>query len=176
MSVPPQVLFAVQSAFSTGSAVLGVATQAANASAQAEANEIAQQNAIEARDANYDQLALMAEQETAAAEQQIAENDIEALQATERARVAAGEAGVSGLSVDALLADMYGKQARFTDSVTKNLENSQQQIAFEKSNVSNSYKSTVNNLPTVQKPNYLGAALQGGAGVFDAYKTHLKID
>ncbi len=131
---------------------------------------------MEARNANYDQLMAMADQEQASAEQQIRENDTEALKATERAKAAAGESGVSGLSVDALLADMYGKQARFTDNVNQNLENSQQQIAFEIDNADRGYRSTVSSLPTIEKPNYAGYALQAGSGVFNAYKTHLKID
>ncbi len=175
MSIPPPVAFAIKSAFEIGTTGLAVASAAGQASAQADANEIYKQNAMETRDANYDQLALMAEQERAASEQQIMENDRDALEATERARVAAGEAGVQGLSVDALLADMYGRQARFTDNVTQNLENRSQQIEFEGSNIDRGYRSSVVNLPQVNKPSYLGAAIEAGSGVFGAYQDHLKI-
>ena len=175
MTIPPPVLFAMKSALEVGTAVTGVLSAGGAAAAQAEANQVAKENAIEARNANYDQLMAMSQQETASAEQQMRENDIDALKATERAKVAAGESGVTGLSVDALLADMYGKQARFTDNVNQNLENKQQQIDFERDNAERGYRSTINNLPTVQKPSYAGAFLRAGSGVFGAYKDHLKV-
>lgn len=175
MSVAPGILFALKSAFQVGTAVTSIATQAGAASAQEEANEIAEQNARAARDANYDQLMALSNQEQAAAEQQIRENDIEALKATERAKTAAGESGVTGLSVDALLADMYGKQARFTDNVNQNLENREQQIAFEGGNIDRSFQSSVNSLPTPQPVDYLGPIAKAGSGIFGAYKDHLKV-
>ena len=70
---------------------------------------------------------------------------------------------------------MYGKQARFTDNVTQNLENQQQQIAFEIDNADRGYRSTINNLPQVQKPDYLGTALKTGVKIFGSYKDHLKV-
>lgn len=175
MSIPPPFLFGLKSALEVGTAAVSVASAAGAADAQSDANEIAKDSAMDARDANYDQLMAMSNQEKAAAEQQIQENDIDALKATERAKVAAGESGVTGLSVEALLADMYGKQARFTDNVNQNLENKQQQIAFERDNASRGYTSAINSLPTVSKPNYIGAALDAGSGVFGAYKDHLKV-
>lgn len=175
MSIPPQVLFAMKTAFEIGTAAVTVASTKGAADAQSEVNDIAKENAIEARNANYDQLMAMSKQETAAAEQQLRENDIEALKATERAKVAAGESGVTGLSVEALLADMYGKQARFTDNVNQNLENRQQQIAFERDNVDRAHQSTVNSLPIPERPNYMGAALKAGDGIFGAYNDYLKV-
>lgn len=175
MSIPPQVLFAIKSAFEVGTAAVSVASAAGAAQAQSEANQLAKESAMEARNANYDQLAAMAQQENAAAAQQIQENQIEALKSTATAEVAAGESGVTGLSVDALLADMWGKSARFEDNVNQNLEAKQQQIQFELDNANRSYQSTVNSLPAVQKPNYLGAALKAGSGIYGAYKDHLKV-
>lgn len=171
----PFTMFLIQAGTAAASGAVSLASAAGNASAQSDANEIAKQNSIEARDANYDQLHLMAQQSQASAEQQIFENDTEALQATERAKVSAGESGVTGLSVDALLADMYGRQARFNDNVTQNLENQQQQIGFEMENAARTSQSQINSLPTPQKPDYLGTALGTGSGIFGAYKTHLKV-
>lgn len=171
----PFSLFTLSSALQVGTAAVSVAAQAGAASAQEDANEVAEVNAMNTRNANYDQLHLMSQQETASAEQQIAENAEEALRATETAKVAAGESGVTGLSVEALLADMYGKSARFEDNVNQNLENSQQQIAFEQENADRGYQNTVNSLPIVAKPDYLGAALRAGSGVFGAYKEHIKV-
>lgn len=171
----PFTMFLIQAGTAAATGVTTLASQKGAADAQEDANAIAKENAMETRNANYDQLHKMAQESQASAEQQIFENDTEALKATERAKVAAGESGVTGLSVDALLADMYGKQARFNDNVTQNLENQQQQIAFEIDNADRGYRSTINNLPLVQKPNYLGTALKTGSGIFGAYKDHLKV-
>jgi hypothetical protein len=171
----PVTMFLLSSGLSVAGAGASVMSQAGIAEAQGETNEMAKASAMEARNANYDQLHLMAQQNQDAAEQQIFENDTEALQATERAQVAAGESGVTGLSVDALLADMYGKQARYKDGVTQNLENQQQQVSFEAENTDRTYRSTVQNLSPIEKPNYLGSALKAGSGIFGAYKDHLKV-
>ena len=48
----------------------------------------------------------------------------EAMQAASRARTAAGEAGVHGLSVDALLADVYRQQGDYSSSLDANLNTS----------------------------------------------------
>jgi len=171
----PVTMFAISTAMAAASGGASLAAAKGNADAQTEANEIAAENALIARDSNYDQLNLLAAQEKAAAEQQINQNQEELLKATATAETAAGESGVSGLSVDALLADMYGKSAQFEDNVTQNLENKEQQIGFELENAGRGYQSTINNLPTVQQPDYLGTALSTGSSIFGAYKDHLKV-
>ena len=171
----PATMFAISTAMAAVTGGVSVAAAHGNAQAQTEVNEIATENAIEARDANYDQLHLLAQQERAAAEQQINQNQEELLKAEATAQTAAGESGVSGLSVDALLADMYGNSAQFEDNVTQNLENREQQINFERDNVSRGYQGTLNSLPPVEQPNYLATALGTGSTIFGAYKDHLKV-
>lgn len=175
MSDPFSAMFLIGAGLSAATGATSIMGQMGQASAHEEANRRAAADAREARDANYDQLHHMYQQEQAAAEQQILENDIDALQATETANVAAGEAGVSGLSVDALLADMYGRQANFRDNVTQNLENKNQQLTFEAGNIDRNYRSTLANLTPAMRPDYLGTALSTGSGIFGAYKDHLKI-
>lgn len=175
MSLDPMSMFLISSAFTAANTVTDVMAQQENARIQTENNEVQAESIREATVANYDQLHLMSQQEKASAEQQIRENDVDALQATERAAVAAGEAGVTGLSVDALLRDMYGKQAKFTDNVNQNLENTNQQLEFEKKNTTRGSQSQLNQMTPVERPNYMGAALKGGSGIFGAYKTHLKV-
>lgn len=172
MSMPPQVALA---AFEIMTTVTGVAAAAGQAAGQSEVNQIAKTSEMQSRDANYDQLNLMAQQEQASAEQQIRQSDTEALQATARAEVAAAEAGVSGLSVDALINDMWGRNAQFTDNVNQNLENTNQQIAFELGNASRSYNSSVNSLPVPEQPNYMAAALSAGSSFYRGIKGPLEV-
>jgi hypothetical protein len=171
----PFTMFLIQAGMSAATTGIGVASAAGAASAQSDANAIGKRNAMTARDANFDQINLAGQQQQASAEQQIEANQIEALKATSTATVAAGEAGVTGLSVNALLADMWGKNARFVDNVNQNLEGVQQQSSFDMGNAARGYQATVNNMPIPQKPDYLGAGLQAGSGMFGAYKDHLRI-
>lgn len=175
MSLPPPALFALSTGLSVAQGVGEVMAQRSAAEAQQAQNDIAAANARTKRDADYDQLMLMARQERAAASQQIEENRNEALQASERALVSAGESGVTGLSLGALLADINRNNARYTDGVNQNLENAGQQIAFEADNVAANYQNTLNRLPTVQQPNYLGTVLRTGASIYGGYRDHLKI-
>lgn len=174
MSVPG-ALFAIKAATQVATAAVTVMSQAGAAEAQEEMNAREEASIREANQLNYDQLALMHEQQREQAEQALMENDTEALKATERAQAAAGEAGVTGLSVDALLADMYGRQARYTDSVEQNLKGAQTQIEFEKRNAQVTSQSQLNSLPVPDQPDYFGAALRAGNGIFGAYKDHLKV-
>ena len=61
-------------------------------------------------------------QKEAAAGDEFAQNAIGAAEARATATVASGEAGVAGISVDALINDFSRKEGRYADSVGTNLE------------------------------------------------------
>jgi hypothetical protein len=69
-------------------------------------------------------------EEQEAASQQITQVRKQAAQARSTARVAAGEAGVSGLSVDALLADFDRQEAASVNNINRNRELSLRQSGF----------------------------------------------
>lgn len=71
------------------------------------------------------QLNIQQSQRQAQASQQLQEKQKQTRKAQATARVAAGEAGVSGLSVDALLSDYEAQSALFESSIQTNLANSQ---------------------------------------------------
>lgn len=171
----PTTLFAIGAGLSLAQGVASYASASSAANAQEKQNRAQAKNIREATFANYDQLELRRQQEEEAAGQNLTENQIEALKATETAQVAAGEAGVSGLSVDALLRDLYGQEARYRDSVQTNLDYTTQDISHQKDNVHRSGVSQVNSLQPVQRPSFLGAALKTGTGIYGAYNTHLKV-
>ena len=175
MSIPAGILFGLQAAASVAGAGLSVAAQMGQNAAQRQINEIQTKNAQKAAQDNYAALALMSEQETENAEQQIAENNMKAREATSTARVAAGEAGVSGLSVDALLRDLNGQRDRFNDGVTQNLERTHDQLQREAEGVNNQLSSQIASLTPISPVNYLGETLGAANGIFGAYKDHLKI-
>lgn len=146
------------------------AAKAQNA-ANAQANERARQYMIE----DYDAMTQMQQQETAAASQKIEQNQVEANKAAASAQVAASAGGVSGLSVQSLLGDIFGQEASIRDSVNQNLEATGQQIAREGRSIQRNYTNTINTRPIAQEPSLLGAALEAGSGVMSAYKDKWKV-
>lgn len=166
---------AIQAGLAVGGTALnysqGVAQANAIEAANKDANERARQNMI----ADYDNLTRMEQQEAAAASQKIAQNQIEAKKTAATAQVAASQAGVSGLSVDALLGDIFGQEASIRDSVNQNLENTGLQIQQERESVAQGFTNTINTRSQATRPSFLGAALEGATGAFGAYKDELKI-
>jgi hypothetical protein len=149
---------------STAASLVGQ-QQAANA--QEAANQRQYQNIMQARAANINQTNLMQQQEREGSMQKLEENNLRARAAQARATVSAGEAGISGLSVDSLLADLGTSQNRYNSSVSTNFDRSTQAIALQRDNVNINAASQVNQLKTPAAPDYLGAALRIGNSVYD---------
>lgn len=165
----------MMAALSIGSTAASFAAQAGAASAQEEANAQANEQAREQMITDYDQMTRMGQQEVAAATQKQNQNQIDAAKARATTRVAAGEGGVGGLSVDALLRDLYGQEATIRDSVNQNLENTTSQLGYERQGVYTSGVNAINSRPIVQRPSALGAALGGASGAYGAYADTLRI-
>lgn len=185
----PLIATAMKTAFSTigayGSAITAalsvgqtvIAHQEANAQADAveAANRQADNRARRYMIEDYDAMTRMEQQETAAASQKINENQIEATQAAASARVAASAGGVSGLSVDALLGDIFGQEASIRDSVNQNLEATGQQINAERVSLQRGFTDAINTRPQPQRPSTFGTALTAATGIVGAYKDQWKI-
>ena len=146
---------------------------------QAKAQGRAQRNASIAEQQRYLQEVsasrLKERQEKVAAAQRIQQSSIKAREARATARVSAGESGVAGLSVDALINDMTRKEAQYNFSI-------QQQMQFADMSrdmgLSDSANRSRMNLLSINKPiaqpNYLGAIIEGaqtGLSAYDAMNT-----
>jgi len=172
----------VLTAASTG---VGVYGQYQQASAQADYQKqlaIAQNEQIELNakyaNENYRNQLIQASRQELEAEQSdsqaVLDNQLKAAQARATARVAAGEAGVSGLSVDALLYDFYQQEARFRDSVRLNAENrkkfGQSQLDALRSQTEQRINSIRPFTPSpIEQPNFAAAALRLGSDSLDIY-------
>ena len=154
-------------ALSVASTVAGVYGQQQQAKAQNAYNNQQAKNTMEAYRANLAQTNLMQSQEHAAATQKINENNRAAEAAKAKALVSAGESGISGLSVDTLLADLSGDQARYNESVNQNYQNASMAIDNQRTNAQVNAASQINSLKTPQSPDYLGAALRIGQATYD---------
>lgn len=154
-------------ALTVASSAAQVIAQQQAADAQTAANQRQYQNAMQARAANLNQTNLEMTQEREAAMQRLEENNLKAREATSTARVAAGESGVSGLSVGALLSDLGNKQNRYNTSVSTNYDRSMGAIENQRQNINANASSVINGLKTPAAPDYFGAALRIGNAVYD---------
>lgn len=159
----------LQFAISAASAVVGFQAEAQQAAAQNELYEANQIAAINSANERYQANAIKAAQEKQAAslEKENAQRDAREARAT--AEVAAGEAGVSGLSVDALVNSYYQKQSRFEQSLDTNYQMTASYLEAEgKADRANAI-SRINSVQKAQPPSFAGAALRiAGAGL-DAF-------
>jgi len=146
--------------------------QRAQAQADAQARQIAN-----ARQAFVNDTAALQErrlQESAAASQQMREQQRKAVRARATARTEAGEAGVSGLSVDALQRDFYSRELNYLSAVRQNYDNTSRQIDRQLESAGTGFQTRVNQAPRVQQPNYLGIGLRIGTDAFSNYNTYLR--
>ena len=151
------------------SAAAQVAAQEKNASYQNKVNNQQRENAIKARNENLSQIEVAKQQATTQAGQKVFENDLAAQKAEATTKVSAGENGVSGLSLDALLAEIDASSARYDDSVKSNLTDKVVSFDLQRDNVQTGAVNSVSQLRSPQAPDYLGAALKIG-GAYSNYE------
>lgn len=110
-------------------------------------------------------------EESQASSQQISSVNREASKARASARVAAGEAGVSGLSVDALLADFDRQEASSVNAINYNREMNARQSSMNlrgiRANAMNQLSST--RFKPVARPSALNSGLEIAGMGLDAY-------
>lgn len=150
-------------AITAASAANSIVQQSKAAAAQDEFNQKQREASIKAMNDNMSQIELAKQQATEQAGQKTFENDIAARKAMATAKVSAGESGVAGLSVDALLAELDGSRARYNQSVQANLDDTINNLNSQRTNINNSAASQVNYLRTPQAPDYIGAGLRIGS-------------
>jgi hypothetical protein len=114
-----------------------------------------------------------AQQETDAASLKIQQTNVEALERAETAKVAAAEAGVTGLSVDALIGDFYGDAARTIDVTKQNRDMTLDELEASKKEARSTAEGRIQSvtpyLPRLTRgPSMLGAAIQVGASAVSA--------
>ena len=143
----------------------GVA-QAQADQARFDANRLA---ANDARDLKIQSLNQRMIQEGEAAAEEKMRLGIQALEGEGAALVAAGEAGVSGNSVDLLLQDYTAQKLRGVTTINRNLENVEKQIELEKRGASAEALNRTNSLQQGVMPNFLAAAVGTAANAAAAY-------
>lgn len=143
-----------------------------------------EQNAKLARESYYLSTAQLDQQDMqkdAAHSQDMLANQIAGAKARATARVAAGEAGVSGLSVDSLVADFHRQEAMYRNSAENNRENERAQVQMEKQGLRAQADGRIQSVrpyvrDPISRPDFLGAALRVGAGGMDAISRYAPRD
>jgi hypothetical protein len=142
-------------------------------SAQNKATDIAQESARESFRQQASTTNLRLQQEQEAATNAKIENAKRAAEARGTARASAGQAGVSGMSVDNLFADFYRQEAQYRFVTDSNLAAVQEQTARDLQGLKAGTQSRINSLRKEAMPGYLGAGLRIGdasVGAYDKYK------
>ncbi|QTK79789.1 hypothetical protein AT6N2_C2140 [Agrobacterium tumefaciens] len=112
------------------------------------------------------------EEDAAAVQKQDISREARAARATTMA--AAGEAGVSGLSVDALLADVYGKEATAKDRISQNSGFTTANLTREMDGLRAKAQDRINSMPWATGPSPFAAALKIGGVGLDSYNRYGK--
>jgi len=170
VSISASTAALVSTGVSAASAVTSFVGQSVAADAQAEAQqervnqqaEIARESFIQ--DAFLENQRLAQQREQAAQESQ--KTSEQALEKKSQARVSAGESGVSGLNVDALVRDFERQEAEFRSSMQQNVDARAAQAERRKDALRTKAQGRIANIPTqpISSPSPLGAALKiGGA-------------
>jgi hypothetical protein len=107
------------------------------------------------------------EEDAAATQKQDLSREARAARATTMA--AAGEAGVSGLSVDALVADVYGKEATAKDRISQNTGFTTENLTREMDGLKAKAQDRINSIPWATGPSPFASALKIGGTALKSY-------
>ena len=113
-------------------------------------------------------------QEEVAAAQRVNESARKAREARATARVSAGEAGVAGLSVDALINDLTREEANYNFATQQQLQMNDVGRSMQLENAGLGFTNNMLRINRpIEKPDYLGAAISGaqtGLSTYDVTK------
>lgn len=139
--------------------------------------EVQRQNAINASRAaenQYSNINVRAQQEDMARNQQQQQTNIEAAKSASTVEVAASEGGVSGLSVDAVLRDIYAQQGRNEAALDVNQRMSRDYLMGEKKSAEAGGQSQINSVPIPEKPSFAPYLLNAFGTGLNAYSNYVK--
>ncbi|MDR7145555.1 hypothetical protein [Rhizobium sp. BE258] len=156
---------------SAASTAVGFVGESAAADEQ---NRMYQENAQRANQNARDQMfatqqRMLQEQEAGAAEKINTMKEARAAKAT--ATVAAGESGVNGLSVEALLQEFDGRAASYNDRVDQNTDWTMNQLNAEMKGIRANAEDRINSVQRASKPSFWDAGLRIMGSGLDAYNT-----
>lgn len=117
----------------------------------------------------YGDTATRQQQEMEASANEQGQALLESRKAAAMTRAAAGEAGISGLSVDSLLADIYGQDATYRASMARKADWTMEQLQREKAGIHAAGVDRTNSMAPGSKPSFVNLGLQLGRDSLQAY-------
>lgn len=172
----PTTIALASLAAGVGQSVVGYVGAQANYDNQIDAYNQNAQNAATTAAQNYRNINIRVQQEDQAANQQKQESAIEAAQAVATAQAAAEAGGVGGLSVDAVLRDIYAQAGRNEAVTDANLRMSRGYLEGEAKAAQLSGQNQINSMAIPEKPSpfpYLLGAFSSG---ISAYTTKMQME
>ena len=170
MCLPVAVLAGISAA--TGALSAGVQFAGARKQAKVQAAYQAQSAAAEQQRALQEQssVRMRQAQEQEATARELQQVNVKSMEALARARVSAGEAGVSGASVTALMDDYTRQQAGYNSALLRQQELSgvATGLGLEQAGLASQQRLIGINQP-INKPSLLGAVLQGTSQAMSGY-------
>ena len=155
-------LAAVSAIVGGAQTVSSIAGQRQQARMQEQAQRTATQQERQRYLAEVSAMRTQQQQEMIARAQRIQEASRKAMEARATARVSAGESGVSGLSIDALLGDLTRKESEYTFSEQRQAEmlDVSRDIQLSEAGIGFNRNMLRINKP-IEQPDYLGSAIGG---------------
>jgi len=158
-------------AASAGSSIYGQRQQA-KTQAKVQANASAAERERYLREVSS--MRVQQGQEEVAAAQRVNESARKAREARATARVSAGEAGVAGLSVDALINDLTREEANYNFATQQQLQMSDVNRTLQLGDAGLGFTNNMLRInKPIEQPDYLGAAISGaqtGLSTYDVTK------
>jgi len=144
--------------------------QAAKAQARSQANASAAERQRYLQEVSS--MRVQQGQEQVAAAQRISESARKAREARATARVSAGEAGVAGLSVDAIINDLTKQEAEYSFATQQQTQMNDVGRTMQLENAGLSFTNNMLRInKPIEQPDYLGAALSGAQTGMSTYST-----
>ena len=165
----PPILAAASALLSIGSAGVGFAGAQQQADAQ---NAYYRQNAKNAQQSavnSYADIGTKREQVRVQADQNAFDQSIEALQKRGTAVAAAGEAGVSGLSVDAVLGSLFAQEGQKRDRLDQQYAADGANLITQGKQVESQAQSRINSVQRAADPSPLSFIIQGLSGAVGSF-------
>lgn len=162
----------LQAAVGAAGAVMNFMAQNQAAKAQEAANKRAAQSAIVSANAQTQALHARELQEREAALQQKREVQSEARKAESRVVTSAGEAGITGLSLDSLLFDIGFTRGENERAIEANQDFTAEQLGRQAQGVRAQAAGRIASLPIVQRPSIFATGLQIAGQFTNAFSSY----
>lgn len=160
---------------SAGSSVAQFGAAKQQADAQNDYYNANKANADRAAVYEYNQNTLRKSQEEDAAGMKSFDNMLDTQAKAAHAEVAAGEGGVSGLSVDSLINDIFGAGGRTNDRIKQNQEMTLAQLNAEDLSIDARHSERVNSVRRGVQPSGLALALNIGTAGLNSATSYRKM-